>query len=101
MIPAGSQSPQWTSQGNTATMESNSGNATMGAADYKWRLTPFGAVGRLPQSRRFDVQLAGALQMPLKRRVDRPVSRKAERAFLLEHHGIRCLSFRRLDRAAA
>jgi hypothetical protein len=35
--------------------------------DYK-RLTLQGLMGRIPRSRRFDVQLAGALQMPLKRR---------------------------------
>jgi hypothetical protein len=41
-------------------------------------------VGETAGTRRFDVQLAGALQMPLKRRATSeigPVSAKAERAF--------------------
>ena len=51
------------------------------AIDYK-PLTQQGLMGRIPPSRRFDAQLAGALQMPLKRRANEgPFLRKLSGLF--------------------
>src|SRR6266513_4215009 len=87
MIPAGSQSPQCTWQGKRPTIDSNC-SLLMGNAKYyamRYRVIDTARrVGETAGTRRFDVQLAGALQMPLKRRAASeigPVSAKAERAF--------------------
>src|SRR2546425_402691 len=93
MIPAGSQSPQCTWQGKRPTIDSNC-SLLMGECyqpmlqkHYAMRCLVIDSarrVGETAGTRRFDVQLAGALQMPLKRRAASeigPVSAKAERAF--------------------
>src|SRR6266513_5619909 len=86
MIPAGSQSPHCTRQEKRPMIDSNC-SLLMGTKYYAMRYRVIDTarrVGETAGTRRFDVQLAGALQMPLKRRAASeigPVSAKAERAF--------------------
>src|SRR4051794_28164809 len=93
MMPAGSQSPHCTWHAKRASMDWNwSCAGSIGTTNYRCkRLTAQGLLGRIPlaqgRSRRFDVQLAGALQIQLKRREPTfqrgPFLAKAERAFFI------------------